>query len=158
VNHLVDHLVDQMVDHLVDHPRWYARCAMRIGRDLYEEIIAHAREEAPKECVGVVSVRDGAAVKVHRARNAEDSRLRFSIDSKELYDLLMGIEDAGLDMGAIYHSHTRTAPRPSQTDINFAQGWPGVLWIIVGLGEDEPEVRTWEIRDGAVSEAELIVQ
>ncbi len=85
---------------------------MRIGRELYDEIIAHARAEAPKECVGVVSVRDGEAVEVHRARNAEDSRLRFSIDSKELYDLLMGIEDAGLDMGAIYHSHTRTAPAP----------------------------------------------
>lgn len=131
---------------------------MRIGRDLYDEIIAHARAEAPKECVGVVSVRDGEAVEVHRARNAEDSRLRFSIDGKELYDLLTGIESAGLDMGAIYHSHTRTAPHPSQTDINFAQGWPGVLWIIVGLGADEPEVKTWEIHGGAVSEAELIVQ
>jgi [CysO sulfur-carrier protein]-S-L-cysteine hydrolase len=131
---------------------------MRIGRELYDEIIAHARAEAPKECVGVVSTRNGDAVRVHQARNAEDSRLRFSIDSKELYDLMMGIEDAGLDMGAIYHSHTRTAPHPSQTDINFAQGWPGVLWIIVGLGGDEPEVRTWEIREGAVSETELIVQ
>ncbi len=131
---------------------------MRIGRELYDEIIAHARAEAPKECVGVVSTRNGDAVRVHRARNAEDSRLRFSIDSKELYDLMMGIEDAGLDMGAIYHSHTRTAPHPSQTDINFAQGWPGVLWIIVGLGGTSPRCGRGRSASGAVSETELIVQ
>jgi proteasome lid subunit RPN8/RPN11 len=108
--------------------------------------------------VGVVAASNGAAVAVHRARNAERSPLRFSIDSKEQYDLLMEIEDAGLEVAAIYHSHTRTAPEPSQTDINFAQGWPGVEWIIVGLAGDEPEVRTWLIEDGQPSEAKLVVQ
>ena len=39
----------------------------------------------------------------------------------------------GWELGAIYHSHIRTAPYPSQTDINFAANWPGVEWIIVGL-------------------------
>jgi proteasome lid subunit RPN8/RPN11 len=131
---------------------------MKIGRELYDEIIAHARAEAPNECVGVVAASNGAAVAVHRARNAERSPLRFSIESKEQYDLLMEIEDAGLEVAAIYHSHTRTAPEPSQTDINFAQGWPGVEWIIVGLAGDEPEVRTWLIEDGQPSEAKLVVQ
>jgi proteasome lid subunit RPN8/RPN11 len=131
---------------------------MRIARTLYDEIIEHARAEAPNECVGLVASRAGEAVAVHRARNAEASRLRFSIDSMEQLRLTTEIDDAGLDIGAIYHSHTRTAPRPSQTDINFAQGWPGVLWIIVGLEGAEPEVRTWEIRDGVVSEAELVVR
>ena len=68
------------------------------------------------------------------------------------------IDDAGLELGAIYHSHTRTAPRPSQTDINFAKLWPGVLWIIVGLDGDQAEVRTWRIDDGKVSDAELVVE
>jgi [CysO sulfur-carrier protein]-S-L-cysteine hydrolase len=130
---------------------------MRIGRPLYEEIVAHARAEAPNECVGVVASRNGDAVEVHRARNAEASPLRFSIESTEQLHLTNEIEDAGLEIGAIYHSHTRTEPRPSQTDINFARGWPGVLWIIVGLAGDEPDVRTWLIQDGEVSEAELVV-
>ncbi len=130
---------------------------MRIARELYDEIIAHAREEAPNECVGVVASRDGEAVAVHRARNAEASPLRFSIDSMEQLQLTNEIEDAGLDVGAIYHSHLRTAPAPSQTDINFAKGWPGVLWIIVGLGGEMPEVRTWEISEGRPSEIELVV-
>ena len=61
-------------------------------------------------------------------------------------------------MGAIYHSHTRTEPRPSQTDINFAKLWPGVLWIIVGLAGGEVDVRTWRIEDGQVSDTELVVE
>jgi proteasome lid subunit RPN8/RPN11 len=131
---------------------------MRIARELFDEIIAHARAEAPNECVGVVASRRGEAVTVRRARNAEASPLRFSIDSIEQLRLTNEIEDAGLEIGAIYHSHTRTEPRPSQTDINFAQGWPGVEWIIVGLAGQEPDVRTWLINDGQVIEAELVVR
>jgi proteasome lid subunit RPN8/RPN11 len=131
---------------------------MRITRDLLDEMIAHAREEAPNECCGMVASREGEAVTVHRAVNTEASPLRFVIDSREQLQLLNEIEDAGLDMGAIYHSHTRTAPEPSQTDITFAQGWPGVAWIIVGLGDSEPEVRAWLIEGSRVSETELDVE
>jgi proteasome lid subunit RPN8/RPN11 len=131
---------------------------MRIARDLYEEMIAHAREEAPNECVGMVGSSDGRAVAVYRAENAEASPLRFRIDPEEQLGLHNKIEDAGQELGAIYHSHTRTEPRPSQTDINFAKLWPGVLWIIVGLDGDQAEVRTWRIDDGRVSDAELVVE
>jgi [CysO sulfur-carrier protein]-S-L-cysteine hydrolase len=131
---------------------------MRIARNLYEAMIAHAREEAPNECCGMVGSNDGHATAVYRAVNAEASPLRFRIDPEEQLELHNQIEDAGLQLGAIYHSHTRTEPRPSQTDINFAKLWPGVLWIIVGLSGDEADVRTWRIDDGKVSDAELVVE
>jgi [CysO sulfur-carrier protein]-S-L-cysteine hydrolase len=69
----------------------------------------------------------------------------------------MAIDDAGLDLGIIYHSHTRSPPYPSQTDINLAF-YPEALYVIVGLAGDEPEVRAFRIRDGKVAEAELIVE
>ena len=94
----------------------------------------------------------------YRATNAEASPLRFRIDPDEQFELHTKIEDAGLDLGAIYHSHTRTAPKPSQTDINFAKLWPGVLWIIVGLADGEADVQTWRIDGGQVSDAELVVE
>jgi proteasome lid subunit RPN8/RPN11 len=134
---------------------------MRIARELYDQIVAHASEEAPDECCGMVAARDGDAVKVYRAANvAEDRlrRLRFEIGAQEQLRIQTEIDDAGLDLGAIYHSHTRTEPRPSQTDINFARNWPGVLWIIVGVSGGEPEVRTWRLDDGQASEAKLEVQ
>jgi [CysO sulfur-carrier protein]-S-L-cysteine hydrolase len=131
---------------------------MKIARDLYEEMIAHARDEAPNECCGMVGSTNGQALAVYRAVNAEASPLRFRIDPEEQLSLHTKIDDAGLELGAIYHSHTRTEPRPSQTDINFAKLWPGVLWIIVGLSGGEVEVRTWRIDDGQVSDAELLVE
>ncbi len=69
----------------------------------------------------------------------------------------MEIDDADLELGAIYHSHTRTEPYPSQTDINLAF-YPEALYVIVGLAGDEPDVRAYTIRDGRVGDAELVVE
>jgi len=129
---------------------------MRIARELYDEIVAHARADAPNECCGIVAARDGHAVRIYRARNAAASPLRYEIDGAEQYRIQMEIEDAGLDLGAIYHSHTRTEPYPSQTDINLAF-YPESLYVIVGLAGAEPDVRAYTIRDGRVEDAELVV-
>jgi proteasome lid subunit RPN8/RPN11 len=129
---------------------------MRISRTLLDELIAHARADAPNECCGMVASRDGEAVAVHRATNTAASPLRYVIDGREQYEIQTAIEDAGLELGAIYHSHTRSAPEPSQTDVNLAF-YPEALYIIVGLEHDEPDVRAWSIVDGAVSQRELEV-
>jgi [CysO sulfur-carrier protein]-S-L-cysteine hydrolase len=130
---------------------------MRIAKQLLDEIIDHARSEAPIECCGMVASRDGAAVRVYRATNAAASALRYEIDGAEQYRIQMEIEDADLDLGAIYHSHTRTEPYPSQTDINLAF-YPDAVYVIVGLGGNQPDVRAYEIREGRVQETELVVQ
>ncbi len=130
---------------------------MRISAEQYEQMIAHARAEAPNECCGMVATRDAEVVRVYPTTNVEASPFRFVIDGREQYEIYTEIEEAELELGAIYHSHTRSEPRPSQTDINFSKAWPGVLWIIVGLAGDAVEVRTWRIQDGQVTEAELAV-
>jgi [CysO sulfur-carrier protein]-S-L-cysteine hydrolase len=130
---------------------------MRFARELCDEMIAHARAEAPNECCGMVASRDGEAVNVYRAENAAASPLRYEIDGAEQYRIQMAIDEADLDLGAIYHSHTRSAPYPSQTDINLAF-YPDALYVIVGLADGDPEVRAFTIRDGQVAEAELVVE
>ena len=130
---------------------------MRIARALLDEVIAHARADAPNECVGMIAARDGEAVAVHRAANKAASPLRYEIDGMEQYRIQSAIDDAGLELGAIYHSHTRSAPEPSQTDINLAF-YPEALYVIVGLANgEEADVRSWRIVDGKVSEAALEV-
>jgi proteasome lid subunit RPN8/RPN11 len=130
-----------------------------IARALLVELIAHAREDAPNECCGVVAVTPGdpvSATRVHRALNTAASPLRFEVDGLELLHTIEAIEADGSELGAIYHSHTRSAPYPSQTDINFAANWPGVEWIIVGLaGGEDPEVRSYLIDDGKVEEVSV---
>jgi [CysO sulfur-carrier protein]-S-L-cysteine hydrolase len=136
---------------------------MKISSELLDELIAHAEEDAPNECCGVVGVDELAplphAAKVHRAENMAASPLKFEVDGKELLGLIEAIEGDGQELGAIYHSHTRTAPKPSQTDINFAVNWPGVEWIIVGLADGQaPEVRSYLIENGQVREVALEVE
>ncbi|MDX6681228.1 MAG: [CysO sulfur-carrier protein]-S-L-cysteine hydrolase [Solirubrobacteraceae bacterium] len=131
---------------------------MQIARSLLDEIVEHAVRDAPNECCGVVASRAGAATAVHATENLAASPFRFEIDGLTLMRLIDAIEDAGEELVAIYHSHTRSAPYPSQTDVNFAALWPGVEWLIVGVSKAaEPEVRSYLIADGAIAEAELEV-
>ena len=131
---------------------------MRISRPLLDELISHAREEAPNECCGMVIADPGPparARRLHRAVNVAASPLRFEVDPAELLRVHDEIERTGSCL-AIYHSHTRSEPYPSQTDINFAINWPGVEWIIVGLaGGEAAEVRSYLIDGGEVSEVAI---
>ena len=139
---------------------------MKIAPDLLDAVVAHALEDPKNEVCGVVAVEPEAraerrvrsAVDVHRAVNVHASPLKFEIDPAELLTLYNAIEERDLELGAIYHSHVRSAPYPSQTDIGFAANWPGVEWIIVGLKDGEaPEVRSYLIEGGKVREVALEV-
>jgi proteasome lid subunit RPN8/RPN11 len=111
----------------------------------------------------MVASRDGEAVAVHRARNAANSALRYVMDPMEQYRLQTAIEDAELELGAIYHSHTRSDPVPSETDINLAKfdddkpKFPGTLYLIVGVKGEEPDLRLWSIVGNRVEQVELQV-
>jgi len=127
---------------------------MRIARSMLDEIVAHARSEAPNECCGIIGTRDGEAVALYKTRNARASPLAYEIDAKDLLHAYNAIDEAGLDVGIIYHSHTRRDANASETDINLAM-FPDAVYLIVGLKFDD--VGAWYIRDGKVSEAPLEV-
>jgi [CysO sulfur-carrier protein]-S-L-cysteine hydrolase len=129
---------------------------MRIARSMLDQMVAQARSEAPNECCGIVGARDGEAVTLYPVRNAAASPLRYEMDPRDQLRVFEALDEAALDVGAIYHSHTRSAPEPSQTDINLAF-YPEALYVIVGLEHDEPDVRAWTIVDGQVSPASLEV-
>jgi proteasome lid subunit RPN8/RPN11 len=131
---------------------------VRIERALLDRIVAHARRDYPNECCGMIAMRDGAAVAIHEATNVAASPLRFEVEGREIIRAQDAFEDDGAEMGAIYHSHTRSEPYPSQTDVNFARGWPGVEWLIVGVRRNgEPAVRSYRIDDGVIEEIEVQV-
>jgi proteasome lid subunit RPN8/RPN11 len=130
---------------------------MQIAPDLLQHIVDHALRDAPDECCGFVWLRDGVATEVVPVENTAHSPFRFEVGPSDLLALADAGDD-GLD-AIIYHSHTRSAPHPSQTDVNFAAHWPGVEWLIVGTAGDEPEVRNWRIDpDGTVTEVPVEVR
>ncbi len=134
---------------------------MKIDRTLLDEIVAHAVRDAPNECCGLVVGRDGTASAAEALENLAASPFRFDIDGRELIKFAFADEEEGEDgLVAIYHSHTRSEPYPSQTDVNFAAGWPGVEWLIVGVPKSkdaEPSVRSYLIDDGIIREVDVEV-
>lgn len=106
----------------------------------------------------MIGGRDGVATTVYRAENDEASPLRYSIDAKEQFRLMREIEEAGEALVGIYHSHTKSPAYPSQTDVNLA-GWPDAVYLIASLADaGSPDVKGFWIRDGEISDAELVVE
>ncbi|MGH2851802.1 MAG: Mov34/MPN/PAD-1 family protein [Solirubrobacteraceae bacterium] len=138
---------------------------MRIRRDLVEEMLGYALAERPRECCGLVAASGDEAVRVYPVVNTHDHpEYGYVVDGRELLERLDEIEGEGWTLGAIYHSHPRTAPVPSQTDINLAfvpdvgPVWPGSLYIIVGFETAEPCVRAYRIDSSTPEEVELSVE
>jgi proteasome lid subunit RPN8/RPN11 len=132
---------------------------MRIAQSLIDEMVAHAREELPNECCGMVGGVDGAASAVIPVVNSAASPLRFEMDPQGQYNALKEIEDGDGELLAIYHSHTKSAAYPSQTDVNQAVNWPDAIYVIVSLeDEQQPDVKAYWLKDLKVADAELVVE
>jgi [CysO sulfur-carrier protein]-S-L-cysteine hydrolase len=130
---------------------------MQIPRPIYDEMLDHARAEAPNECCGILGGKDGAATTLYRATNAEHSPLRYTLDPNDLFRITFReIPANDEEMLAIYHSHTGSPAYPSQTDINLAT-YPDAVYLILSLAEDEAPLRGFRITDGEVTEVDLAV-
>ncbi|MGA8746870.1 MAG: M67 family metallopeptidase [Solirubrobacterales bacterium] len=131
---------------------------MRISQQLVDEMFAHAREDLPNECCGLVGGRDGEADAVIRVENAAASPLRYEMDPQEQYNALKRIEGNGGELLAIYHSHTKSPAYPSQTDVNLAAAWPEQIYLIVSLADEQaPDLRGYLLRDLRIADAEVSV-
>jgi proteasome lid subunit RPN8/RPN11 len=126
---------------------------MQISQAQLDDVIAHAKADAPNECCGYMKLADGRVDEVFRAENLRSSPYGYEIDPKALL-AANDLDDDGFGV-AIYHSHPRSPAEPSQTDINLAH-YPHWLYVIVSLA-DEPAMRAWRIADGRVEEESIDV-
>jgi len=135
---------------------------LALSRSLAEELLAHARAELPNEGCGLVagSLAAGRATAFHPARNAEASPLRYNVDPEDLVRITFAIEDAGQDLVAIFHSHTRSPAVPSATDRRTAM-YPDPFYLVASLSEPDapPEraLRAWRIHGGRAFEVPLTI-
>ncbi len=133
---------------------------LTVPGDLVEAMVAHARAELPNEACGVLSgsLAEGRALTFHPTRNAEASPLRYSVHPEDLVRVTFEIDDAGSDLVAIFHSHTKAPPVPSATDRRLAF-YPDAYYLLVSLAEpDAPALRAWQLRDGNATEVPLTVE
>lgn len=113
------------------------------------DIVAHARDGAPEEVVGVLAGDHADVSTVERRYPAENAaatpETRYEIAPEEELRLLEEVDAAGLDVVGFYHSHPRGPTAPSATDARLA-AWPDYSYVIVSLAGDDAEIGSWRWR------------
>ena len=120
---------------------------LTISRQQFDAIIAHARESSPQECCGLIGgSNNGRAQTIYPAKNvAADPFVTYEAAAEDLFAAQRAMRERGEQLLAIYHSHPRaTNPEPSPTDVRLAY-YPSAVYLIAGLGNDEPCLRAFRI-------------
>ena len=126
---------------------------LRLTDATYTDMVAHALDELPNEACGLLAAVPGTAKveRLYRCRNAAVSSRRYEVDSRDMLNADRDAEDRGLQIVAVYHSHTHTDAYPSPTDVKQAPD-PTWRYVLVSLKDAEPVVRSYRITDGAITE------
>ena len=127
---------------------------MVIPAAMRDEIVAHARAGLPNEACGIIAGVDGRAERFFPALPDEPSPYYYRIESRDQIRIMNEIDDAGLDLIGIYHSHVSSPAYPSRTDAEQAF-WPDAVYLIVSLAGDAPELKGYRIVDFAIDEERL---
>lgn len=119
---------------------------MKLPRRLYDEMREHALTDAPRECCGlVVCDNNGDPVEVWRASNVSlDPCHSYKVDPDDQLWFMRKLAALGNHwlIGAVYHSHPTSRSAPSLADIRSP--YPGVLHIIIGMGQGL-SMQAWEL-------------
>ena len=121
-----------------------------------EELVEHAKREAPNEACGILAGNDGKVNRVYLMTNTDKSSQSFFMDPKEQIRVMKDIRKSQLEIVGIYHSHPETEAFPSEHDVSLAF-YEDTSYVIISLKEGE-NIRSFKIKDKKISEEELIVQ
>ena len=102
--------------------------AISITKAQLEQLATLSKSEQPIEAVALLLGKEGRVVKIEAMRNADSSRISFSIDPTDLISIYAKAEKNGLEITGIFHSHPGEA-EPSPKDLAYMELNP-VVWII----------------------------
>ena len=126
---------------------------MKITEHVLAGLIEHARDEAPFECCGLLAG-DGDLIDEYvRTRNRRASEVAYEIDPREHISVMKSLRTRGRSVLGAYHSHPRTAARPSPRDVAEAHYEMDFVYVIVSLERDPPDVRAYRLERDAMIEA-----
>ena len=132
---------------------------VQVLRSVYDGMIAHALEERPHECCGLLGGKNGVITHQFRATNiAENKHVRYEVDGAEVIRILHEIEAAEMEHLGIYHSHPRSEGYPSATDRRLAAY--DVVYFVVGFsGGQHPQTGAFRIhKDDIDAEATVVAE
>ena len=124
---------------------------------VWEAVVAHARAVLPAEAVGYLAGAGNVVSYFLPVRNELDSPTAFRTDPRDALAAHKGMRAAGVDLLAVVHSHPTTAAVPSRHDLAGNPYGDAVVWLIVGLAGDAPDVRAWRLTETGFHTVALVV-
>ena len=128
-----------------------------IPSSVQSQITALALAETPLECCGFLVGEFGSDVarEFHACRNIAQSKIIYTVDPRDHLKIELDAEARGLAIIGVVHSHTHTEPYPSVTDVGQAPD-PDWHYVIIGLKDPEPKIRSYRIVDSQISESRIV--
>jgi proteasome lid subunit RPN8/RPN11 len=126
-------------------------------------MLSQAQAEQPNECCGLlagtVAEGIGQVVSAYPLPNsAETKARRYLADTHALIGAYKAIEERGLEILAVYHSHPTSPAVPSATDHEQWGHGEEVVCLIITLLETPPALRGWWMTETEHREAEWRVE
>ncbi len=128
---------------------------MFLNKEVFEAIIAHARQGLPHEVCGYLAGRE-EITKHYELTNLDKAADHFTMSPKEQFAVIKETRQQGLTIKAVYHSHPDTPARPSAEDIKLAYD-PDISHVIISLATPKAEVKSFRIKRGEVISEDIII-
>lgn len=120
---------------------------LTIPAQIIEEMLAHLRSVYPEEGCGLLGGKAGQVSRHYTTTNVEpeNKQIRYLIEPRQQLEAEEELDELGLELTAIYHSHPKTEARPSPTDVRTAY-YPDAFYVLVSLADyDNPVIRAYKI-------------
>jgi len=105
---------------------------IKISNSILNNLELHANEQNPYEaCAILLGNKDEKiweTTEIFLTENIEKSEINFTVSNEQLLEGYKMAEEKGLDVVGIFHSHPKSLPSPSNTDIKFMKGNP-IPWV-----------------------------
>jgi [CysO sulfur-carrier protein]-S-L-cysteine hydrolase len=121
------------------------------------DINTRSAEEACGLLLGETNHNHYQAIEVRPTKNVLHSSVRYRMDPKEQLNAFNYMDEKGLDLVAIYHSHPDGPATPSKTDIEEAF-YPEVVYLIWSRSSGEWQCRAFLIQEGSTREIQILTQ
>ena len=128
---------------------------MKIRQHVFDRIVAHAVEDLPNECCGLLIGNAEMVEDAARARNTKRSRTRFEVEPADHFAAIRRARAAGLDVIGAYHSHPNGPTGPSETDRARLTD-PAMFHVIISLAYGTRTVRAFRLTEGNFTPLELV--
>lgn len=96
-----------------------------------------AEDPGVNERCGLLVGRAGDEIEVtdvHEVENVKASPVEFELNPSEVLRIFESVEDAGLEIVGVWHTHPGGRATPSLKDVDGMRNFPG-LWVIIARGE-----------------------